>query len=130
MLNPLLYSLLMDSTLNGGAGAKNPRSGRKFGSIGPWLEAIEPGQKMIVKFIEANFETVFSQKFQTEKRQIRCIVISHPHPDNPPKFEGVFETTCMGAIELQADVKEVGDSLDGQKWSIERFDYGTEIKAC
>jgi len=118
----------MDPNLNGGAGANNPRSGRKFGTVGPWIEALEPGQKMKVVFIEANFETVFSQKFQVDKRQIRCTIIAHPHPDHPPKFEGVFETTCVGAIELQADVVAVGDSLDGQKWSVERFEYGTEIK--
>jgi len=121
----------MKSTDKGGAGAEtNPRSGKKYGNVGPWIEALEPGQKMEVRFIEANFETVFSLKFQTEKRQIRCIIITHPHPDNPPKFEGVFETTAAGAIELQADVIAVGDSLEGQLWSIERFEYGTEIKAC
>jgi len=124
------YDRRMKSTIDGGAGANNPRSGKKFGNVGPWIEALEPGQKMQVRFIETNFETVFSQKFQTDKRQIRCIIVSHPHPDNPPKFEGVFETTCAGAIELQADVIAVGDSLDGQLWNVERFEYGTEITAA
>jgi len=116
----------MKSTIDGGAGA-NPRSGKKYGNVGPWIEALEPGQKMEVRFIEKNFETVFSQKFQNDKRQIRCIIITHPHPDNPPKFEGVFETTALGAIDLQADVATVGDSLEGQTWIVERFEYGTEI---
>jgi len=124
----------MDPSANGGAGTPsgksagtNPRAGQTFGNVGPWLEALQPGEKMTVIFLGENFETVFSQKFQTDKRQIRCVVVSHPHPDNPPKFEGVFETTAGGAEDLQADVTAEGDSLAGQHWNVERFEYGTEI---
>ncbi|HIA02762.1 MAG TPA: hypothetical protein EYN66_12780 [Myxococcales bacterium] len=106
----------------------NPRKGQRFGSRGPWLEALEPGQKMEIVFIEDNFETVFVEKFQVDKRQIRCRVLTHPHPDNPPKFEAVFETTATGAADLQADVAKVGDSLKGQAWEISRHDYGTTIE--
>jgi len=124
----------MDPIRNGGAGSKssgksasNPRSGKKFGTVGPWLKALEPGQKMEVIFLEANFETKYSQKFACDKRQIRCLVLAHPHPDNPPKYEGVFETTADGAEVLQADVVAEGDSLEGQAWAVERFEFGTEI---
>jgi len=125
----------MSVPTNGGAGAHsgkkakvNPRAGAAFGNLDPWLKTLEPGQSATLIFLEDNFKVVYNEQYETDKLQIRAAVVTHPHPDYPPQWEGKYETVAAGAWLLYRDVLAVGDSLKGQAWKVTRSEAGTELR--